>query len=154
MLVSVNDFIVEINIPNTDETPVINSLQGFIDKYEPRYLTQLLGDTMYTDFKAGLLEDPIPAKWQSLKDNISVEQIASFIFFYWLRSKNSYVSGLNVVVKPKSENAANVTPVVVQVDVWNDMVEASYKSAKYIQDNNVLYGNYYLPALSNLFYYG
>jgi hypothetical protein len=154
MLVSVNDFIIEINIPNTDETAVIENLQGFINKYEPRYLTQLLGDALYTDFKAGLVIEPIPAKWQSLKDNISIEQIASFVFFYYIRSKNSYNSGLNVIVKPKSENATAISPIITQVDVWNDMVDASYTSAKYIQDNNSLYGNYYLPTVCHMFYYG
>lgn len=153
MLVSVDDFDLTINIPNTDETPVINRLTGFIAKYEPEYLTQLLGATLYADFKAGLEEDPIPTKWQSLKDNISVEQIASFVYFYWVRKNNSFLSGNNIIVKPKTENAENISPIFDQVNVWNEMVDSSFKTVKFIQENNVDYGNYYLPDMQRWYYY-
>lgn len=153
MLVSVDDFEITINIPNTDETPMINKLNGFIAKYEPEYLTQLLGSALYGEFKAGLELDPIPTKWQSLRDNISKEQIASFIYWYFVRKQNAYLAGTNITVKPKSENAENVSPIFDQVNVWNDMVDASLKTVKFIQDNNVDYGNYYLPDMQRFYYY-
>jgi len=154
MLVSVNDFVTTVNIPNTDEAPLIADLQGFVNKYEPMYMGQLLGADLYAQLTAGLQEEPIPAKWTALKNAITTEQIAQFIYWYFVRKKNTYLSGMNIAVKPQSENAINVSPIVDQVQVWNDMVESSYKSAKFIQDNNVDYGNYYLPNVFKTFYYG
>jgi len=154
MLVSVDDFILDINIPNTDTPAIIERLNGYIDKYEPIYLTQLLGETLYTDFKAGLLEEPIPDKWMSLENAITVEQIANFIYWHFVRKSNTYLSGVNTIVKPKTENSNQASPIDDMVFVWNDMIDASYKTVKFIQENNADYGNYYLPGVLHLHYYG
>lgn len=154
MLVSVNDFNLDINIPNTDESPVANRLTGYIAKYEPIYMEQLLGESLYAEFKAGLEIDPVPAKWTALKNAITVEQIATFVYWYWVRKNNSYLSGLNTIVKPKAENAASVSPVGDMVFNWNQMVDASYKTVKFIQENNADYNNYYLPGVLHLHYHG
>lgn len=151
MLVSTTDFSLDINIPNTDETPIMNRLNGFIAIYEPEYLTMLLGGSLYADFKAGLELDPIPAKWQSLKENITVYQVAVYVYWHWVRKGVAPLSGFNTAVSPKAENANVVSPIDDMVYNWNRMVDLSYKSVKFIQDNNADYGNYYLP---NLYPYG
>jgi len=154
MQVTVDDFEIDINIPNTDETPIANRLQGFIDIYEPEYMTKLLGETLYTDFKAGLLIDPLPAKWQSLQDKISTYQIAVYIYWHWVRKNTAGLSGFNTAISPKAENAIVVSPIDDMVFNWNRMVELSRKTVKFIQENNADYGNYYLPNTLNEYYYG
>jgi hypothetical protein len=59
-------FVGELDIPNWSNANVAARLQLFIDKYEARFLKQLLGNDLYTDFIAGIQEDPMDELWSNL----------------------------------------------------------------------------------------
>lgn len=59
-------FVGEINIPNTNKPEVVEALSLFINKYEEKFLTELLGYELYKNFMAGLKMSPIEQVWLSL----------------------------------------------------------------------------------------
>lgn len=70
MLIDRTYFIGELNIPNTHTTEIGGLLDLFIEKYETKFLNELLGYELYKAFKAGLLEDPINQKWTDLIEGV------------------------------------------------------------------------------------
>jgi len=59
-------FVGEINLPNTNEEDIQVRLKHFINIYEPKFLTELLGYDLYSSFIAGLQETIIEQKWVDL----------------------------------------------------------------------------------------
>lgn len=56
MITSASDFIGEYNIPNRSDPQTAELINGFVSKYEPQLLTELLGADLYVLLKAGLGE--------------------------------------------------------------------------------------------------
>lgn len=67
-LINSSYFNVNLQVPQLQQKAVTDSLQVFIDKYEPEFLIGVLGYDLYLNFVAGLAEDPIDAKWLFLRD--------------------------------------------------------------------------------------
>lgn len=82
MLIDRSYFIGELNIPNTHTVAVGTLLDWFIEKYEEKFLTEVLGYELYKAFKAGLLEDPIPQKWTDLIDGVEYTNLQSKVTFW------------------------------------------------------------------------
>lgn len=66
MLIDRSYFVVEANIPKTDETAVQENLDALIQKREPELLIDVLGYALYKAFIAGLAVMPIDPKWTNL----------------------------------------------------------------------------------------
>jgi len=145
-IVQVSDFKGEINIANTSDMFVAQNVQWFIDKYEPIYFTQLLGADLYLLLKNGLLEDPILTKWTELVANI--KGAANFIYCKYIKNEFSQTVGTGEV-KTKGANSYPYNPNVKIARAWNEMLDYSLESIKYINDNPVDYGGYYIEN----FYY-
>lgn len=63
MIINASYFVGEINIPNTDSGPILERVNFFIQKYEPEFLTDLLGYPLYKAFITGISVVPpaVPA---------------------------------------------------------------------------------------------
>ena len=133
----------EINIGQVETPPVSQNLTWFIQKYEKDYLTLLLGETLYTDFIAGLLVDPIDAKWLALRNailftNPKESPIANYIYYWYTRSITTATVGIGQV-KPAAENGTIVSFVTKQVRAWNEMVKWNYSIIRFLRENNADY---------------
>jgi hypothetical protein len=99
-----------------------NSFVAFEAEYSEKVLKEILGYTLYTAFAAGLLEDPIPAKWTDLKNGKVYtysgktyqftgmkKLLIPYLYEQWWR--NIY-EGLttNGITIPKVENGESASP--------------------------------------------
>ena len=136
-------FIGEINIAQADQIEVRDNLDIFITKYQKRFLTLLLGETLYVEFMAGLKLDPIPAKWEALRDKLvdaetKESPIANYVYYWYIRDVTVQTVGVGQV-KSKAENATIVSPAGKMVRAWNEMVQWNWLSVQYLRDNLDLY---------------
>lgn len=134
-------FIGEISIANRDQPAVQSAIAIFIAKYEPKFLKQLMGETMYADYLLGIAEDPIPEKWVTLQ-NLCKPALASYVYYWYIRDQVSQTVGMGQV-KPAGENGTIVTPMYKMVRAWNEMVDEVHEIAKYIHAHPDDYGTYY-----------
>ncbi len=68
-------FIGELNIPNTDTPAIGELLDWFIEKYEEKFLTDVLGYSLYKALKAGLQVLPVDQKWTDLIEGVEYTDI-------------------------------------------------------------------------------
>lgn len=66
MLIDKSYFFGDLQIAQPTQTEVADNIDWFINKYEPKLLTQLLGYQLYKDLKAGMLTSPVDQKWLNL----------------------------------------------------------------------------------------
>lgn len=102
---------------------VSSTVQWYIDKYEPKFLKELLGTDLYNEFIAGLQEDPIPEKWVELRDETDLKQmIIDYVYYYYMQNQATSTAGMSEV-KGKTDNATPVNNVTKMIRAWNEMVE-------------------------------
>jgi hypothetical protein len=132
----------ELNIPSLQaQSPVLNSLNLFIQEREPMYLRSALGYSLWKLFIAGLAEAVPDARWTDLKNGAdytdgngilrrwegftnSVKQspIAGYVYYWFVRDAATYTSSSGEV-ESKKENATNISPSMKSVRAYNDMVK-------------------------------
>jgi hypothetical protein len=142
MLIDRTYFIGELNIPNTSNAAVGSLLDLFIEKYEAKFLTEVLGYELYNAFKAGLLEEPIPQKWTDLKNGVEYTDqtgrtrlwpglitqppadkqspIANYVYYWYIRNNHSQTAAMGEV-KSQNENAVTHSPALKMTRAWNEM---------------------------------
>ena len=125
MLINSSYFVGEYEIMNiAGSAPVVAGnvakLNAFIAKYEPEFLRALLGSTMYDEFTAGLLINPIPAKWSALSSKITATTaVTAFVWNRYWTSEETKTSSLGQLLS-KAENAQVVSSNTKLVRSWND----------------------------------
>lgn len=149
-IVQASDFKGKIKIANTAQADVASDLQIFINDYEAEFLKLLLGETLYTDFIAGLGDDPILAKWTDLKEKIGVTTIANYIYWFYMRDNNTQTVAMGET-KGKSANAGAALPDEKIIRAWNEMVKNCYSVVEFIVSKPDHYGTYYIE---NFYYLG
>lgn len=151
MIIDSTYFINEIFIAGQANSVDVNSsrskLSGFIAKYESRYLTEILGKDLYSDFKAGLESDPVPQKWIDLRDALANDAtkespIANYVYYWFLRSQTTTTTGIGET-KQLSENADRASSIDKQVRAWNEMVDLNFEVLGFLNDNIIDYPLYY-----------
>jgi hypothetical protein len=150
----------EREIPNADKPEVNEAIDYFIEKYEPRFLSDLLGD-IYDDYTTGLNVIPIDAKWTALKAMPELKNaIANYVYYWYMRNKATETTGIGEVTN-KAENARRVSGADKMAKAWNEMVEDVWKVARFLGNGTTYtgwtwygsdprYGNYGL--LKDIFY--
>jgi len=109
------------------------TVQGFIDKYEPKFLKELLGTTLALEFINGLIPvpfdpptdpvtyEPIDPKWIALRDETDLKQmLVDYIYFFYIRNETTSTAGMGEA-KGKMDNATSVNSVFKQERAWNEM---------------------------------
>lgn len=120
MFIDETFFVSEINIPNTDQPAILERVTWFIDKYEPRFLLELLGYPLYKLFAAAMDTpdtadqrykdilngaeytgwDGLLKKWKGLittdtDDKQSV--IANYVYYWYQRAIATQSTGIGEV---------------------------------------------------------
>lgn len=129
MLIDSTYFVNELLIANISNTvdSTGSKITSFIEKYETRYLKELLGLGLYAEFIAGIAEDPIEEKWAVLldalrNDTTKESPIANYVYYWVMRNDATQSTGTGEVVA-NNENSRRVSPVDKMVRAWNEMVD-------------------------------
>lgn len=142
----------EIFIAQLSQLDVEESVQSFIDKYEPLLLRKLLGVKMYADLLAGSEVDPVDPKWVKLLDGSDYDNgakhwyglrilIADYVYWFFMFDYNVHTVQVGVA-KPKSENATPASPVHKMVRAWNEFVDLTCEMHDFIRSNEADYPDY------------
>lgn len=168
-IIAPTDFKAENTIAQIETLPVRNLVQSFIDKYEPKFLKELLGLTLYQEFITGLTPvpvdpptdpptyEPIDLKWIALRDETDLKaMIVDYVYVYYLRNVTTSTTGTSEV-KAKNNNSTPVNSIDKQVRAWNEMVNMArlfdlstetYPNWHRVYWRNWWYGcNWHLPEI-------
>jgi hypothetical protein len=131
-LINSSFFVAELNIPNSDDTRVLEKINHFIAKYEPECLLKCFGYSLFKAFgnessqrMTDLLEgceyvDAVGDTqfWKGLvfEDNRSL--IANYIYYHFMESSVTQTTGTSVSLN-KPEAGVNYAPVDKMVSAWN-----------------------------------
>jgi len=133
-IIQPTDFIGQNNIPN--KTEVGENLKLFIDKYEPKFLTKLLGAELYTELKDHATDARFVALLPYLKP-----AIVDYVYWFYLEDQN-ILNATSGAAKPKQQNSANASEYPKMVRAWNEMVEYNKETNKFLKDNETTYPEY------------
>lgn len=158
MITQLSDFSYpSVKVPNnTANTAEGNALQAYINKYETKYLRDMLGVTLYDLFIAGIDADDaiytairdggeftdidgIVKQWEGFVSGSN--PIANYIYWHWLRDNQSTATTMGVR-QPDSENSTAADATRKMVDAWNEMVQYNFLLNGYLYANRVHYSSY------------
>jgi hypothetical protein len=119
----------------TSVKAVEESVQIFIDKYEPKFLKVLLGDALYQEFVTGLIPVevepptnpvtylPIDPKWLYLRDQTDIKpMLIDYVYYWYFRNFITHTTG-TAEVMAKNENSTITSAVDKMARAWNEMVD-------------------------------
>lgn len=131
-IVNQSFFIGDLYLPNLTHSAELARLQGFIDKYEPECLLNILGYPLYKligvesstrmtelltggDYTDGMGN---LQKWQGITHNTVISLIANYVYWYILKSDAINKSGVGTNIS-KSEAATEISPAEKMCEAWN-----------------------------------
>lgn len=137
----------EIAGTNTENNPIaagkLTELTAYITKYEPIVLKELLSETVYNEFMAGLIDDPIEEKWKTLRNKLQdvvalTSPIANFVYWHFVVGHVSYSATSGEVI-PTFENAtlASVNKKIVRA--WNEASDQWEAIVEWLIENEATY---------------
>jgi hypothetical protein len=139
MIVDFDIFEGEIEIGQLESPTVQGSVKWFIERYEPVFLREQLGDKLYAEFTEGLSQEPVAEKWINLKDIIRYPA-AEYIYSKYMCNESAETSGIGTV-QTDADTAVRVSPWGKIVHAWNDMIDAM-RDIHYTLCNNPEYPDY------------
>ena len=108
-------------------------INTYIDIYEIEYLNNILGDDVCSEFVSYLesREDSVE-KWEKLYALLSEKYspIACYVFFKYISERNYSVTSVGTVT---SSDEDAVSPMVLQIRAWNDMVNMNKRVYELLQ---------------------
>lgn len=130
----------------------INDLQQYIDKYEMRYLVELLGADLYTQFIADVtLGGGVPTQprftkifnsftedysWTILYSVGMVEMLKGFMYYEYIKDQIVQMTPIGVVT-PSGENSRDSNTLYTQIYTrYNDAVRTYKAIQEYITNNS------------------
>lgn len=131
-LISVDYFILDINLPTSDENDV-ERINAFISKFEPKCLELILGYelakvvknetsqrvTDLVDGKEYLNSKGYTVKWQGLiQESEKTSLIANYVYFYFQKA-NATQTMNNSTAAVGSTGGQSVAPAEKMVSAWN-----------------------------------
>jgi hypothetical protein len=118
-----------------------NTLEWFIDRYEPEFLQKLMGVHLYESFIDGLKAETPLEIWAQLKERIYMQHggiklspAANYVYFFAMRAAHTSTT----MTGEKQQNGTftnNVTPIAKQVKAWNDMCDAVYHIRQWMYEH-------------------
>lgn len=157
-LIDTSYFINEIAVAQIDYPPVAQVVTDLISKYEPFYLTVILGPQLHREFMLGLgdavVEDRwlhlrdgfdyvdsagIPRRWVGFVNDLKLSPIAYYVYYYFLRKEVMATTGVGTA-HLEAENATRTSPVIKEVNVWNQLVDMNYSLIKFLLSDSMAYG--------------
>ena len=107
-------------------------LQDYIDRYENKYLVDLMGKELADDF----ITDPSDVKWDELKviGFGLTSLLVGFVYFEYVRDLPFRVTNGNVMYT-QEENGRTVLTAIVLRQRYNECVRDYKEMQKYLKDN-------------------
>jgi len=152
-LVTSDFFVVEIGIPNISKQEINESLNVFIGKYEQEVLFALFGYELLKSYNADSTTDRFlkivngteyydgTKKWNGLVykiNDINFSLIANYIYYYWLRDKHIWNSGIGTI-RPAPNQAVNISPGLKMVSAWNSFSSDVCEFIDYMNNSTEIY---------------
>jgi hypothetical protein len=122
MIVDFDIFQGEIEIGQLESPSVQKVVEWFIDKYEPAFLREQLGNRLTDDLIEGLSEEPADEKWIELAKMLKYP-MAEYIYCKYMRDRSVEISGIGAV-ETQAETAERVSPWGKIVHAWNEMIDS------------------------------
>jgi hypothetical protein len=146
---SASFFYGNLQVAQLQQKSVADSLQWFIDTYEPEFLQYLLGLQLYEAFIAGIEEDPIDSKWLFLRDGGNFtgwngypkkwvglnSPIAAYVYYHYMRDLQTQTMGVGET-RAASQNAIMASASEKICVAWNKMSEQVKILYEYLDINN------------------
>lgn len=157
-IINISFFEVDCFIPQLGHLAVQSKVNTYINRYEPRFLTDLLGKTFYDAFTVGLAAPAPEQRWLDLKNGktytdtdgntfvweglanatTKISAVANYVYYWYTRSDSAFSTGSGEVV-PEVENGTRASFVHKQVQAWNEMVRLNYACLHFLQVNKDVY---------------
>lgn len=151
-IVTKSDFVGEVKIANISQPVVQETLQVFINKYEPKYLKQLLGSDFATLFVNGLNADPIEQRWTDLLAEVK-PAIVDYIYYWYQRDLVTETTGVGNV-KSVSANSTPSSEGGKLARAWNEMALTGWDTSKLLVNAPTTYPEYVRPYWYSYEWYG
>ena len=134
MLITPSFFVDDISIPNNMSPMVFERINGFINKFEPRLLRDLLGNELYElllSEKSERMESLINGTnfigyegyndyWEGLVHDKEQSLIAYYVYYQFEESNATQSVGLGTTI-PNNNAQKAVTPADKMIGAWNNM---------------------------------
>lgn len=152
---TISDFIDDVQLSGSTITAVQNSFTSQLTKYQTNFLREVLGVKMYNELKAGLLADPIAAKWSNLKDGCDftytdgydyhlqgLKEALKYYSYVMYQKSVLTTSTIQANVTKKSDIATIAEPILKVVDATNKCIENLEELEFYIRWKATDYPNF------------
>ena len=119
--------------PSTTRDAEREKIEYYITVYEREYLRKILGENMSSEFIDYLnSEEDNVDKWEKLLALLSEKYspIACYIFFKYIKEGNYSVTRVGTVTSADDDA---VSPMVIQMRAWNDMVDMNKRVYQLLQ---------------------
>ena len=119
--------------PSTTRDAEREKIEYYITVYEREYLRKILGENMCSEFIGYLnSEEDNVDKWEKLLALLSEKYspIACYIFFKYIKEGNYSVTRVGTVTSADDDA---VSPMVIQMRAWNDMVDMNKRVYQLLQ---------------------
>jgi hypothetical protein len=119
--------------PSTTRDAEREKIEYYITVYEREYLRKILGENMCGEFIDYLnSEEDNVDKWEKLLALLSEKYspIACYIFFKYIKEGNYSVTRVGTVTSADDDA---VSPMVIQMRAWNDMVDMNKRVYQLLQ---------------------
>jgi hypothetical protein len=147
MITQFTNFQGELSIGQITQPDVQARVQWFIDKYEPRFLTSLLGKALADEFTTEYAKSTHDVKWDNLAAKIT-PMLTSYIYFYYQNDNEVAAMGIGGVVE-EGENGSRTTMQYKCVWAWNDMQRQAVDFKDWI--DTTVYPNYAGARISEIY---
>lgn len=153
----------EILIPNLIESVqddyIVKELYAFIAFREPEFLIKVMGQDLYDEFIAGLIANPVLAKWTNLKtqiywtQNVKVSEndqvgetyylspAANYVYFYYMKNSKTISTGAGEV-KVAGQGMVYVPNKEKQLNAWNGMAKSVKVIRQWIEEHRSDYPDF------------
>lgn len=151
-IVATTDFKMNQSLP-IDKVSAV--LQQYIDKYEPRILTRVLGYQLYKEFNVGLAEETPAEKWTELRDGAEYTYndelkyfdglktlIVNYVYFKFVKEQSQFNTGVGIK-SIDTENSQNTDASFKQVYAFNELVDINCQLNEFITAKNDEVANTY-----------
>lgn len=156
-------FIGEKNIPNTDYTEVVDTVNTLIGIYEPKYLQLLMGYELSKLFVAGITAGSPAQKWLDIKNGVEFigldgrlkkwygfvdtatfeSPIAYYCYSKYLKNNATQTAEMGEV-NTLNQNSTKASSRHKQCSAWNKMVDMNCILHEFLTANYAIYPEYQL----------
>ena len=134
------------------EVENLATLTNMINKYEPKFLELLLGETLYATYAAAIALGPTSGVWFDLKSQIYQttpfyqSPVANYVYYMFWRSNRTTTAHVGES-KAKVENSDLVSIGPKMNNAWNEMVDLVADIREFLDDHSTDYTDWGADAV-------